>query len=649
MQIKYVKARNFLSVGEEPLEIDFSKFGNIVNIVGENVDDGGSNGAGKSTIAEIVVYGLYGKLLKGLNHNEAINIYSKKGMEVEVHFDNYRVVRRRKPDSLHVYNLETGEQLDLGGMPATQEWLEKETRLGYNAFVNVAYFGQHNRYTFLAASAKEKREIAENLLSLDRYLAYSKQATDGRKVIKSKIENLSGVYQVVQVGAERTRRQLVQATAQQKDWVESRRREVESLKSGIAARQKELLNTEDGALVLRYDEAQVELASVNERIASGEATREKVAELTEGVVQKYTPLAEERANLASKVQQLELQISRLEAEIAKTEHDNATLAVNEGGQCKHCFGTITKDNFSHILTCNLKFIETKRTEMAEAVVEIAAVRQQLAAVSEQVEKLQRNLKAGRSSESDIACKLKVLYAKRQHLSAVNRPDSGAASAMIQQQIELYRERMQAKVDELAGGNPFDVMVATANEELEKQEADIVRYRTEIGALEQKLPYYDYWVKAFGDDGIRAFVLEEILPALNSRINYWLQFLIDNRIQLHFNNKLEETIERNPADGHPFVYNSLSGGQHQRIDIAISQAFAHVMTLTSGNCPSIVFLDEIGTDFDLPGIHAVYKMICELSRDRQVFVTTHHPELASLLENCDRLTVRLENKRTRVVN
>jgi DNA repair ATPase RecN len=129
-----------------------------------------------------------------------------------------------------------------------------------------------------------------------------------------------------------------------------------------------------------------------------------------------------------------------------------------------------------------------------------------------------------------------------------------------------------------------------------------------------------------------------VPVLNTRINYWLQFLIDNQVTLNFNSELEETIESNPPDGDPFVYNALSGGEHNRIDLAISQAFAYLMMLSAGTCPSVVVLDEVATNVDRPGVHCLYSMISELARDRQVVVITHDPDLQAMLQGADRLAV-----------
>jgi ABC-type multidrug transport system ATPase subunit len=92
---------------------------------------------------------------------------------------------------------------------------------------------------------------------------------------------------------------------------------------------------------------------------------------------------------------------------------------------------------------------------------------------------------------------------------------------------------------------------------------------------------------------------------------------------------------------------MSGGEHQRIDLGIALAFAQVMMLTSGTCPSLVCLDEVGTNLDRPGIVAVYNMICELSREKQVLVTTHDPDLLEMLAGHETIKIIKENGFSRI--
>ena len=92
-----------------------------------------------------------------------------------------------------------------------------------------------------------------------------------------------------------------------------------------------------------------------------------------------------------------------------------------------------------------------------------------------------------------------------------------------------------------------------------------------------------------------------------------------------------------------LFRSTSNGEKQRINLAVSQAFAYVMMLNSGCVPSVVFLDEItGGSVDRAGVVGIYNMIFELAKERQVFVTTHDEKLMSMLQGCETLTLKKEN-------
>jgi DNA repair exonuclease SbcCD ATPase subunit len=161
-------------------------------------------------------------------------------------------------------------------------------------------------------------------------------------------------------------------------------------------------------------------------------------------------------------------------------------------------------------------------------------------------------------------------------------------------------------------------------------------------------YYAFWSIAFGDGGIRKYVIDEIIPALNSNINYWLNYLIDNKLEIKFNSELEDQITKYPNNEKPFIYSVLSNGQKRRINLALSQAFAHVMTLNTGRSPSLVFLDEVSSNIDPIGVEGIYNMICELSKDKQVFVTTHDQDLLELLNGCQEINLVMEKGITKLV-
>ncbi|MGH7175643.1 MAG: hypothetical protein ACREGR_04790, partial [Minisyncoccia bacterium] len=180
-------------------------------------------------------------------------------------------------------------------------------------------------------------------------------------------------------------------------------------------------------------------------------------------------------------------------------------------------------------------------------------------------------------------------------------------------------------------------------ELAEKEADIVSKKKTLSEVEEELPYLEYWVKGFGDEGIRQFVIAGIVPALNKRIEHWLQFLVDSKIKLTFDSGLKESIDRWPFLKRPYVYHGLSGGQRQHLNLALSQSIAHVQLLNTGTCPSMTFLDEVSSNISRVGIEGVYRMICELSKDRQVFIIDHNEALLQKLAGCQTITVTMKDE------
>ena len=120
----------------------------------------------------------------------------------------------------------------------------------------------------------------------------------------------------------------------------------------------------------------------------------------------------------------------------------------------------------------------------------------------------------------------------------------------------------------------------------------------------------------------------------------LSILIDGNLSLKFDNEFNEEIQK-ATDDTPIIYDLLSNGQKRRINLAISQAFAHVRELNSGTTPNIIFLDEISINMDSQGNNAIYKLIKNIAKNTKVFITTHDQELLQLLASADQLKLKIE--------
>jgi DNA repair exonuclease SbcCD ATPase subunit len=655
LNFKYAAAQNFLCFGPEGIEIEFNDYSNIILIKGSNLDikdaddKASSNGAGKSSIPEIIVYTLFGKTIKHpkkITHKDVINNQIGKNLKTEVRWGDFRVVRTRKPDSLRIWEDKNHKWADdseitLGGIPATQKLLEEKIGLNYETFVNVLVFTDNNAGSFLECDASDKRQIVENLLSLDKYRNYAEKAKELKKEKKDLIKSSLYEFDTLSAQLEQLENRAKAVSNQEKDWEKQKKEEIEELKIKIKDLKTNLSSTNEGQELSVYLEAQKEIENLNSEIGEVEQNQLKIEEALDLAKTKLDEKNRSKNSLNIKIDNLENKIEKLNSQSNDCNKEISKFEDNKGSKCKFCLGEISEENYKkYVLEIKNKIKEIEQN-VVDAEKDKKEINDQVVDLEKNINKLNKIISTARSGFEDNSKKLVQKKKKVQELNKIQKPNNKNLShQIIEEKINNINEQILNKNQELLN-SPFIKIIESINEDIKNNKKIVKEKKLELESLEKDLPYYDFWTVAFSDSGIRKFVIDGIIPALNSRIAYWLQFLIDGKIKLEFNNELEEKIERNPSDGDPFVYHAMSGGERRRLNLAVSQAFAYVMSLNSGVYPSLVFLDEVTTNIDPIGVYGVYNMITELSKDRKVFITTHDQNLLDLLEGCE--LIKLEKK------
>ncbi len=652
LDFKYGRADNFLCF--KHIEIDFKALGPIVLIRGQNLDisDNGNNGTGKSSVAEIPTYALFGKTIKKptkLGHTDLINHQFGKKLEVEFCWDDYRVVRARKPESLRFWESKDGDWCDAteitcGGMPATQKEIEKRLGLSYETFVNLIVFTDDNSNSFLECDIPTKREIIENLLSLDKYRNYFENAKSFVKGAKEKIKNLAKEYERLLIEKDACQGRVFRVEKQEQDWKTARTDELRHLMGSIKNKKAELENSDMGVFLAAYQEAQERIATLRLTIPDLEVSREKYSKGVEVIKPQLESLVSQYEELTKQQKTAEWKIGEASEKIS--ENQKLIEDTQAGGDlCPYCEGKLDVEKQEATIAKargNIKkqeaICEAMSPILADLVVKVTECRGK-------VTKYEKGLQDTRSRLDKANKELTETHSKISAYAKIKEPKAGVDELLLQEQLDELKKQALVKKAEVDGPGPFMEIKKAAETEMFDKQAECDTKKSEVQKAETELPYYDFWVKAFGDTGIRKYVIQGILPALNTRIAFWLQFLADNKISLTLDSELKETVDRVPFKGRPYAYYGLSNGQRRRLILALSQALAHIQMLNAGASPSVVWLDEVSINLDESGVEGAYRMICELAKEKQVFVIDHNESLLQALDGCDTIYLQMKDEVT----
>lgn len=186
MRIKKIEWRNFSSYGNRTQEIEFGEEANLYQVVGEN-------GAGKSSISQVITFGLYGKLegkkLKDIpnriNGNAWVRItLDSVGSEIVVE-------RGLEPNVFRLYI--NGIEYDQAGVRSVQEYLSEDILgIPYYVFNNTISLSINDFKSFIKMSSQDKRSIIDKIFGFHVLNQMRDLLKEENRKIKDALENLSG-------------------------------------------------------------------------------------------------------------------------------------------------------------------------------------------------------------------------------------------------------------------------------------------------------------------------------------------------------------------------------------------------------------------------------------------------------------------------
>lgn len=260
IEFKKLTYKNFLSVGNRPLEIDLS--GNGICLIT------GANGNGKSAVILALYYALYGKSFRKINLSGMINNINKKQLLVTLEFSvngsEYRIVRGMKPNVFEIWvNGHLKEQN--ASAKEYQDWLTyRVLKMDERTFRQLVVVGSTLFVPFMRLSAADRRVVIDDLLSLDVFsgmLGVAKQRLSALEQEQHELESRSSLLRV-ELRAEKEKSRSIENLIQdsirkiQEENEEILKSRIPSLLTEANRLDQEIKNTDQGVFVSEHEKTE---------------------------------------------------------------------------------------------------------------------------------------------------------------------------------------------------------------------------------------------------------------------------------------------------------------------------------------------------------------------------------------------------------
>lgn len=581
-----------MSFGYAELDLDNQGFVRIDGINKSLIDGATSNGAGKTSCFEAIMWCLQGETIR--KSKQVTNINGNDGAYVELDFtadgSDYKLIRT-KDHSKYKTNLKifiNGEDKSGKGIRDSEQYLKQYLpELSAQMISSVIILGQGLPMRFTNNTPAGRKEVLESLSQSDFMIEDLKNKLLKRKsILQDTLNNLN-----LEQARCQTEKNLIQNIITQTE---------HQLKNLVVPDIKKLA------------EIQIDIDNLNRVISENEKQQSIYEQTLYTLMNKSreyqdAKLAEMKAipndnELNAKEYSLSNEIKIYRNIIAQKE--KVTDVCPTCGQ--RIEGVVIPDTSQEKLKCEALCaeLENVKNEHIKFNSTVDRLRKDIDEKyfnfnkenDENINKIKDLIKLSQKEIAEVSLNLSELKAQERSISyAVDTYES------TKQELEI---RFDEKTKRLAELN--------SNELYNQHEVDLIKQKLDVDNKIDTLLKRDF----------RGYLLTNVIEFINSKVNYYCKHFMENgnisfiqsgnAINVIFNNK---------------DYECLSGGERQKIDIVVQLVLRDMMCTFLNFSSNILVLDEITDFMDNQGSNKLINTISNLIQDvSSIFFVTHHTEL-----------------------
>ena len=564
----------------------------IVKGINEYEDKATSNGSGKSSIFEALIYAIFEETSSG--EKDVENRILKDGYSIDLKFDidndHYRIFRQCKKDKSTVSFYKNEEDISARNKTDTNKLIQNTLNINKNIFLDSIFLSQ-NAVTNLASlsptARKERLEILTNTDQIieefkekikERQNQYEANCVDCRSNIdknNGKKESLNNQIQQLQYKIEE-QKQEIERKKQLGD-IKDIEQQIDKLNENIRNNEESISAVEES--IINIDNS---IKEFNNKI---EEYNNQYNELQTKILQKQSDISSLQFDLTkqdSEKQHIQQDIERIKQEIEK---------IKNSDTCPTCGRKYDNINEEHIN----QLIQEKNNLIKDNTIKI----QEIEKVKDEINSklyLENNVYEGlHLSANEINSYITPIKEQIQ-IKEAEKTTTNMLKIQKNNEINEYRQ----KINNLQ--NIKEELLKVENNNIKEYEDLITQYNNdtkildkEINKLNEEYNKNDSYVQVIKNilqlitKEFRTYLLKNSIAYLNKHLQEYSMQLFSNEKDVI---KIEESDTKLNIYLGNATYESLSGGEKTRVNIALLLAQKSLANVIGNMTCNLIILDEI---------------------------------------------------------
>jgi DNA repair exonuclease SbcCD ATPase subunit len=598
LTFKNLKIQNFMSIGDAELDLQENNF---VLVKGENnnlQDVAGSNGSGKSSIFDAIVWCLTGETSRGTK--DIVNIHGTDGAYVELTFlenlNKFKLVRTKNHSkyATNLYIYINDENKSGKGIRDSEKLLKEYLpELTSSLISSVIIIGQGMPAKFTGNSPAGRKELLEKLSATDSI------TNEFRESVTSRFNKLTGLQR-------NKENELLVKTTNLKNY-KTQLEEKNSRKSELEkiSEYKNILQEKNKEKSLFFSDLEVlkeQYTAAEKNLNTFKSELQNIQEVQNKDVSKIKETYfEQEKELCSSIERTAAEMEFQKQELIKL---NSIVDI-----CP---------------TCGQKLLNVHKPDTTNLQNKIFELEKSYKNLNEQ---LKSCLFLRDTEINKVLSHYQVLINSKKE----NAVEAEKTVYMAEKQIKQKQEQLNKVESDISGLtfliNELEKISVTVNTEIKNLQENINTTNESLSCIELELADLkqriscNQIIAAELKRDFRNYMLSSTIECLNLFSKQYSNTIFSNKeVQIIQNKNTIDVLFGN------IKYENLSGGEKQKVDLIIQFSIRDMMQQRLGFSCSILVLDEIFDNLDEIGCKKIIDTISQKLTDiSSIYIISHHAD------------------------